>query len=855
MSNRLVKSLSILGVDNNLSDSAVSDGACQEIHNLRNNRGEWDSCCEMVNSYPISNNPYPIIHKHKVLPDGEFITLGITLVCHTQISSSGVVEHTTLTEIDATKPYNITSYGNLLHVSQKVSGTIYLDSVFVYNKQSKEYKQFDLNSISMPIVTISDYDYDYESLVALKDVNGDNLRSIPLSSILFRKSVKDGITTKEFLFNVGMEDKLTGSYLFFVGYRMFDGSVVKVSDILKINGISNDDLMYRFYKKGRGEIDQGSPIILKQTIIEEFYKVRRSSSPIISIVVDQDFIDSDMFSKIVIFATRNIPELLYSELGKDDFDLDLPGRPNPGATSVKLYDETINIGSNEGETTVSIYRLASYSIIINPQESSIAETPFYEVATLNKDETSFTFDYEKHFKHIETQPIYKAGFGNHKRWGIGKLYYNNRLHEFDNKFKLADSIVTIPKGTSSKKNIITRVTLSIDGLECVVGSQQSVDSVLHEDVSCIQLPRIVSYPDARATHINIFYGSQKLLDRPLIAAYSNNISYANITEDEEYKPLIESTTLPLLKDINNIYYIDDIIYISNTDNPFYFTPKHTLTANKDFIKRIAVSIDQLPEAKFGENPLYIFTDNGISIAETGGAEVLYSRIIPLNFDVVKNTTPIVILNGALIYISDAGVVLVEGRNYKIISTSLHDRSKEFLSYIKDCDFGVYYAVYDEVLLYNSVYNYAYIFSFSNNTWSTRNFSPYNIISHREISNEKGIFNLSLEEDYTKPLSWRLTTRPIKFGNREFKRLDTFVANMKSKDFNIIISGSNDLVNWSVVRAGQILRLRRANKSYRYLRVSMNAIKPVANISPNLDHLTTITTLDFEYYHRFVNHIR
>lgn len=825
---KIIKSIEILGLENNLSDISLNDGTCEVLHNLRNNRGEWVNCSHLTKIADIKDTSHIVIHKHIVLAYNEYITLVGGSIYHSRLNNNGLfIDIKLLTSINPILDYCITSHENALHITQK-DAEIIKDEIFLYDKQSQTYGKIDVNDMVLPTISVIKYNESYSETEIIDD--SINLRSTRIAVIKRNKVNRDIIESSEFFYNTHLQNQIKGTFLFFIGYKMFDGSILKVSNVIKFSGEENDYYIRKIKDVGTQRIDT-------------FYKILKSISPQIEITVDENFKSSKLFTKIGVYATRNVPELDYAKVGCN-WD-SLP------------YKRTII--SNNDVIINEIYNKA----IINLESEILSNTPFYEIAELDKNELQIKLSYEEHFKTIESSPIYKASFSQHKRYSSNKLYYNSRLHEFDLHFSLAKLLIKLPTdvyrswsdtnyGNVSPINIAGaifefRVTLNIESKEYVVlaDTQQAIMYTINS-INYIRLPKYIAYQDFRATAIYIYIKQggecKSIFSSPLISAQANNLSYTNIST--ELIPLNTCIQAPI-KAVFDSYSVDNLIYVSNIDNMFFFNPKYTINANKEPIKRLALSIDQLDFSKFGDNPMYIFTEKGIYIAETGSGEILYSRVLPINFNAAIGKTPIISLNGALVYITEGGISVIQGKNSSIISKTLHDRGNKFINYIKKCDFAFFNQTYDELLFYNSAHNYAYIYSMQSKSWSTREFSKMHVVNSSLVANEKGLYNTSITEDYTMPLSCRFVTHPLKLGNFEYKRIDVVIARLVSQNYTFKIEGSNDMNIWEIINIVTTYKIRRALQSYKYYKIEINS----------LNCQTTISQIDIQYYDRFTRNIK
>ena len=362
----------------------------------------------------------------------------------------------------------------------------------------------------------------------------------------------------------------------------------------------------------------------------------------------------------------------------------------------------------------------------------------------------------------------------------------------------------------------------------------------------IYLPRFVSYPDSRATKMEIIIttgsgaGWLHVATINLKPSDENNVAYRNVSV--EYLTLFDTDPIEITG-YNDKNILDNKIYVSKADNPFYFEPDKVISVDAN-IMALHVGLEQLSESRFGDYPLHIFTDNGIYVAESGSGEVLYARIVPLNKDVIIDGTPIITADRSIVYITSRGVMALNGTKSSCISTYMHDPLDKFLDYVRTLTAMFYLASYDELVLFNNKHTYAYVFSGKYNVWFTRDIDVIRIISPRLFTNSTGIYDYVDRESNDTYKRSEILTRPIKLGNYETKRIDTLIARLQARNFVLRLEGSNDLVLWETLRVSYHARIRRSLQSYRYFRIGL--LSDAA--------LTVISGFDIELYNRFVRHL-
>jgi hypothetical protein len=158
---------------------------------------------------------------------------------------------------------------------------------------------------------------------------------------------------------------------------------------------------------------------------------------------------------------------------------------------------------------------------------------------------------------------------------------------------------------------------------------------------------------------------------------------------------------------------------------------------------------------------------------------------------------------------------------------------------------------------------AYVFNLDAGYWSTRYLSGTKLNTDELVDN-KNVYDLN-DEDEDVALGCKITTRPIKLGNVEYKRLETIIPRMRttndSIELGISLEASNDgrtYVNLYKTDSflgfseniNNPLVIRRVPFSAKYFKLQLNLI-PV-----NEDQFaTSITHIDFEWYRRFSRRMR
>ena len=423
------------------------------------------------------------------------------------------------------------------------------------------------------------------------------------------------------------------------------------------------------------------------------------------------------------------------------------------------------------------------------------------------------------------------------------------------------------KSVKPLKDIITRVVKSNKKYYVVAQN-------INQNENQWTLPTILSYPDANANSIMFCTGitaGETGVEYKLAPINAINYAfhivasdYSKFSADHSPDSIEERTTI--LKDIvpNRFFPEHHKLFVSATNNSFMlpFDQVYGIGTQSNKIISINSAAIEMSDAKFGEMPLYAFTNEGIFALQSGAGTVLYSNIIPINYDRIINPRTLAI-NYNLIYITEEGVKSISSNQTTLLSKVINDaEDKPLLNYLRDAEL-LDFNPYGELIIHKPESDYAFVLALKGGYWATRDFRGTSIGSDKlyvceDYGDNKShlIFDLSQrEEGETRAAT--LKTRPMKLGSHEFKRLETFIPRLCALggvQLTIRFYGSNDRVNWAIMRevnteANTDITLRRFPFSARYIYVEIE-IDPV-DVNAGFD----ISSFDIEYYNRFLNRLR
>jgi hypothetical protein len=121
------------------------------------------------------------------------------------------------------------------------------------------------------------------------------------------------------------------------------------------------------------------------------------------------------------------------------------------------------------------------------------------------------------------------------------------------------------------------------------------------------------------------------------------------------------------------YYLslDNKLLVSSASNPFVYPETKRITFQSKVLG-VAVSTTALSQGQFGQFPLYVFTEDGIWAMETA-ADGSFVTSKPLSRDVCVNPDSITSIDNAVVFVTDKGVMLLQGSQVVNISPNMNGR--------------------------------------------------------------------------------------------------------------------------------------------------------------------------------------
>lgn len=378
------------------------------------------------------------------------------------------------------------------------------------------------------------------------------------------------------------------------------------------------------------------------------------------------------------------------------------------------------------------------------------------------------------------------------------------------------------------------------------------------------------YPDNRAVKMIVQYRKQS--DASSIARYAElpmdacpliNGAYTKgcILPSDTYTFVEPTTTVPAAEELlanTPTVAIENKIYTSVANNPFYFPSTGINTIGTGAIMGICSAAKALSEGQLGQFPLYAFATDGVWVLEVA-KDGSYSTSQSIREDVCINSDSITQLDDAVLFATKRGIMLISGSQtvcttdtifseapFNVLELPSVDRlhtmlghtdnaiqclkTKPFLNFLADCRM-VYDYVHQRVIVFNPtkqngspLYTYAYVYSLKSKMWG---------LTFSNLSSPVNSYPdaMAMTQDY-KLVSFSDTdeteckglyiTRPLKLEAADIhKTISALIqrGHFQRGDVGTVLYGSRDLFTWHLIWSSKDHYLRGFRGTpYKYFRI-------------------------------------
>ena len=268
-------------------------------------------------------------------------------------------------------------------------------------------------------------------------------------------------------------------------------------------------------------------------------------------------------------------------------------------------------------------------------------------------------------------------------------------------------------------------------------------------------------------------------------------------------------------------------------------------------------------------------------------EGTYQTRQPAQRDICSNPKGILQIDDAVLFPTERGIMMQQGRESVCITEVLDDYPFNFLTIyshsVKDKTYpnkllalggipeddvkyvkfrrylieaDMIYDYYDaRIILFNPNYFYAYVYSLKSKMWGTMHnvFNKrVNIYPDAYATDKEGkIINAYVKEP-TDKVSYFLCSRPLTLGQEIHKTMFNCITSGYFGDFGankcgMVLFGSNDLMHWFFIGSSTNMFLRNlVGSPYKYFRIALMG---------SLDANESISTLHTDFQPRLQNRLR
>lgn len=878
---RTIKSIPIIGLDKSSPANLAPLGSCDDLCNLRYLNNAWRSTMPQKEITRIKKNssyPLRLLYHHPACPDNLFIAAfaqqgvsSIGVIDVNSVNSQEVVEGATILWEDVGyygKEFQISHFGKVLIIT--------LDGVgryFVWDTNEGKYSEY---ITPQPIAVTETFAYGKEE--------GPELTGITYGYQSYYAwriyNENKNIECRE----VGNRDTNMwwGELCYLVCYKMTDGTIVSPSALRIICSERTDDVPWKVARvksflqylpedSDFSKIEYETEWVLCRTPKEDVEisdaRIARFL-PTLNISLPKDIENNPLINRVAIYATRINPIFDYDKLMKQvGFFGELRW---PSANAADVYRNLVVTGD---ESFLDISQ--AYA------DHHLPEQPFYlieerEVKSILKESKNRVWNVELGYnklKDVTSQiDIYTPNQSLHSIVSQVTFEYNNRLHMADVTTRMFDGYSNICHWAKDETHPTPYTLVKLNNGCRTKALQPTIIDSSKEIEGFSVMGNIISYPDSRAeqielynnhdtSHPDIYYSLDPFILRPALAnnyAYylfppTNKGKYPN-TGYYQYAPIVIPEPNPTIVESNRLQ-------VSASGNCFNlpFDTSYTVGGTESHIKALNTVTEILADSRFGETPLYVFTDKGIWAAIVGSGEIVYSNWVLINLD--RITRPITTAgNGVVFYITARGIHALQGRQATLISQPIEDTNSTEAEPWYIINMWLNHR-YNELVVEQGIGKDWLTYSLDSQFWASR--APQGTKLNGNILLQEGnaeIILLDSEEESSNSTivsQASIRTRPFELTPMHYTRIEALWARLlRHVDFDpvtIILEGASSPKPDKWIRLREITSsnnelgvIRGVPSSARWYRITL-----IVTATKSL----SLTHFDIEFYNKYLRRLR
>jgi len=778
--------LPLSGIQRNKPDGISEDGTLQEMINMRPKDGAWRVVGRKTQHQTfLSGYRFHFLHKISPTRYAWFFTRNINEVGYYLYDADGneIEDETSFDTITGTQSQiSFTALGNLVIKIDEGAETL---TAYLFEPDNDSYRLVGdlLPDLLEATITNTDAGDGADVRMVHADFKNDTILSRMQVEIADQR--ENGYWINQLYFRYA--------------YELFDGSIVKHSPPIRIEGGTFENWTW-------DGVAHWETFFNKKNAIFQIFDTDLAT-------IQSKY--AGIIKSINIYACRP----------KEEVEL----TPPPGASGYVSGDSPVDV------------------IHTNPILDEVDS--FYLVKKINLDELTsswvniFDNDDISDLALRESMPV--DNMTNHTLYSPDVFTYNQRLFWSKVKNTLFSGFsptLSNPYGNAGTTDIVIYAVVTIETSQ----GQKVVVSPASETLNYISSTghfACFAYPDTRASKVKfVVYDGAGSWD------YSEELSltphkFFNFAfiEDAEWDD-DDSTTLPTEV---KTYWDYNRIQATEIMNALYFPAANSYRVGHGTMVGLSTNAIAISTGQFGEYPIFAFTTDGIWTLQIGTEEVLILSIKPLSRHVCDNSQSILPIDGGSTFATAKGLFIISGE--KIIEISglaegeflsqiasnsdytslLSDADTEdimcdegFLDYLDDAVIG-YDFIENEILVSKSSREYSWVYQIDNGMWYKRdqvwNYFINNFpVMYGVSTGAHGIYDLTSENSVSSSII-HIETRPISFGITGLKKmLRTLIEaqltpELSTSLFTVHLYGSADGVNYALIYGDELLLADLANQ--------------------------------------------
>lgn len=402
---------------------------------------------------------------------------------------------------------------------------------------------------------------------------------------------------------------------------------------------------------------------------------------------------------------------------------------------------------------------------------------------------------------VQQEAMDDDDFSHTSIYGLCSFVYNSRLHLGNIRTQLFEgykySQLANYDNPDSNENVLSATIYtylqSEKGLSIVKSTNSNINS--------FGLSPIITYPDSRAYRMEIKVTtpvgekgiSLNLKPHPFLScAYY---------QDKDMAP-IQLNTSTIIQDVSTENTTDispNKLKVSELNNPLVFPVEQTYLVSNGEIIGLCSATTALSQGQFGQFPLYVFTNEGLYTLSIGTGSIAYAASHPVSRDVCTNKESIRSIDSAIVFATEAGLMLLSGSSIQKISTKIEGylppcinsspvigkildipqfgkvvSSTDFKDYISAASIGYNYEE-KEIVVANKNLPYCYVYSLSSGEWTkiSERFDGFlnsypNTLALVSKGGNYSLYNIHNPHRTINDIA--IITRPAKMGSLTHKRI-------------------------------------------------------------------------------------